>query len=368
MNQMENHSMIDRILYIFNLEINLDSPVLASAHDWVEEFSKHYSQILVYTTHAGRFNLPPNVRVIETGGGTFRKRVLSITKLLGSLVSIYKNRKKADVFHHMSSKTLLILGVPIKIMKIPQIIWYSHSVADFALKRGARFASLVVSATKQSIPELPGIISRPLGHGISLSRIGKVPESVNENREGIISVGRVVNIKNIESAIYAISTLDKGLRKKINFFGLVGPYEADSAYLQFLHQQSQKLQVDILTIGPVTYEKIPDYFRNTSIVFTGTPKSADKAALEAAMLGCLILTTNKSVQELTGIESVLPNDELSRDLNKQLAWMLSLAEKDLAEIRKEVARISRELNSLENLVIQIVKCFDDIRSPEITDA
>jgi glycosyltransferase involved in cell wall biosynthesis len=359
--------MVDRHLYIFNLEINLDSPVLASAHDWVEEFSKHYSKVFVYTTHAGRFNLPQNVRVIETGGGSFRKRVLSITKLLTCLISIYKNRKKTDVFHHMSSKTLLLLGIPIKVMKIPQIIWYSHSVADFALKCGARFASLVVSATKQSIPELPGIISRPLGHGISLPRMGNVPESVYENREGIISVGRVVSIKNIELAIYAISTLDKDLRKKINCLGLVGPYEDGSAYLRFLHQQSQKHQVEILTIGPVTYERIPDYFRRTSIVFTGTPKSADKAALEAAMLGCLILTTNKSVQELTGMERVLPNDELSRDLSKQLAWMLSLAEKDLAEVRKEVARISRELNSLENLVIRLVKCFEDIRSPEITD-
>jgi glycosyltransferase involved in cell wall biosynthesis len=354
--------MSDRNLVIYNLELNLDSAVLASAHDWVEEFSKHYVHVFVYTTHAGRINLPNNVSVIETGGGTLKKRMLAAARLVNSLFSIYPNRKKTDVFHHMSSKTLLLLGMPIKFMDVPQVIWYSHSVADFALRMGARFAGLVVSATKLSIPILPGIPTRPLGHGISLSRLGNIPDFDIDKREGIVSVGRVVSIKNIEGAIYAISNLTGNIRELVKDLKLVGPYDENSGYLNFLRQESQNYQVEIVLLGPTEYANIPALFRNASIVFTGTPKSADKAALEAAMLGCLVLTTNRSVQELTGMEKVLPSEELTKDLSKQLAWMLNLTESDLANIRREVATISRHLNSLENLVSAVVRAFDELRS------
>jgi glycosyltransferase involved in cell wall biosynthesis len=352
--------MSNRNLVIYNLETNLDSHILASAHDWIQEFSMSYSRVVVYTTHAGRFNLPDNVTVIETGGGTLLKRLSAVWKLYKSLILILRNRRKTDVFHHMSSNTLLILGFPINLIKVPQIIWYSHSVADFSLRLGARFAGLVVSATTQTVPNLKGIVARPIGHGISLSRIGEIPNH-DKQRTGIISVGRVVRIKKIEDAIKAISNLPSNLRDKARNLVLIGPYEEKSNYLEFLIQESQKYEVEIVLLGSMDYRRIPTLFANSSIVFTGTPKSADKAALEAAMLGCLILTTNESVQKLTGMDQVLPDVETATNLELQLAWLLSLTEIQEEKFRSRVAKTSREMNSLENLVLKVVNCFDELR-------
>jgi glycosyltransferase involved in cell wall biosynthesis len=353
--------MIDRTLIIYNLETNLDSHVLASAHDWIEEFSLNYSQVFVYTTHKGRLDLPKNVTVIETGGGTIQKRLLAVGKLLSSLNRILRNRSKTDVFHHMSSYTLLFLGLPIKLIKVPQIIWYSHSVADFSLRIGARFAGQIVSATSQTVPKLSGTVVHPIGHGISLPRLGEIPKN-SHRHQGIISVGRVVNIKKIEDAITAISNLPRDLRRDLGNLTLVGPYEERSNYLSFLHQESSKYEVDMELLGPMDYRNIPSLFAKTSIVFTGTPKSADKAALEAAMMGCLVLTTNESVQKLTGMDQVLPDKETATNLRGQLVWMLSLSDVEIGKIRNIVATTSREMNSLENLVLKIVNNFEKLRS------
>lgn len=354
--------MINRHLVIYNLETNLDSQVLASAHDWIQEFSRRYSRVYVFTTHVGRLNLPDNVFVVETGGGSLTKRFLALYRLMKSILTIYQDRKKTDVFHHMSSKTLLLLGAPIKIMGVPQVIWYSHSVADLSLRLGARFAGLVVSATKLSVPSLPGIEARPLGHGISMSRLGIDSRLHDQKRKGILSVGRVVSIKRIEEAIYAIAELKSMDPVRIYELTLVGPYDEHSDYTKFLIQEGSAHNVQINLTGAISYENIPALFRKASIVFTGTPKSADKAALEAAMLGCLILTTNKSVQELTGMSKVLPNKESASNLCTQLAWMMSLSESEQLSIRKEVITVSRNLNSLENLVSRLIDCFDELRA------
>jgi glycosyltransferase involved in cell wall biosynthesis len=354
--------VMGRTLIIYNLETNLDSHVLASAHDWIHEFSFLYNQVYVFSTHVGRVNLPQNVSVIETGGGNFKARAIAIGRLLGSLRLILKNKKNIDAFHHMSSKTLLLLGIPIRMMKVPQIIWYSHSVADPAIKIGARFSNAVVSATMNSVPKLPGQNVRPIGHGISLKRLDNIQGPLESNRKGIVSVGRVVAIKRIEDAIYAISSLEVKLQERIGSLKLVGPNEISPDYVKFLTHESRKYGVEINFAGVADYSKIPEILSESSIFFTGTPKSADKAALEAAMSGCLILTTNESVQQLTGMSKVLPCGDIGSDFSKQLSWMLSLTEAEVALIRREVIKKSRELNSLENLVQKVTRIFDEFHA------
>ncbi len=354
--------MNNRQLVIYNLETNLDSFVLASAHDWIEEFSSIYEYVYVFTTHMGRTNLPSNVRIVEIGGGGIIRKARAIFRLFLGLRIIIKHGEKTDVFHHMSSRTLLILGAPIRILKAPQIIWYSHSVADLAIRISANFANLVISSTRESAPKLRGVETIPIGHGISTRRLESYFESEEFNRKGIVCVGRVVKIKRIEELLFAISDLDASIRLKTGIVRLIGPYEEESNAMKSIMKVCTQTGVKIDLTGPISYSSIPKALNKASVVYTGTPKSADKAALEAAMLGCLILTTNKSVQELTGMNRVFPSDEMANDLSQQLTWMLTLPDDQMRQIRKFVANKSRELNSLDNLVRRIEQKFVDIRN------
>lgn len=354
--------MNNRQLVIYNLETNLDSFVLASAHDWVEEFSRKYKQVYVFSTHVGRTILPRNVHIVETGGGNVRNRVLAILRLIFSIWIIARKRKSTDVFHHMSSRTLLLLGLPIRILGVPQIIWYSHSIADGAMKLGARFANLVVSSTEGSVPKLIGIKVIPIGHGIATKRLENSFASEESIRNGLICVGRVVKIKRIEELLIAISRLEPSIKSKVAEVELIGPYDKNSKDFNSLKKVSEQTGVKLFYTGPLRYAEIPGVIKNASLLYSGTPKSVDKAAIEAAMLGTLILSTNASVQELTGMKTILPSEEIATDLTKQLAWMLTLPEVKVKELRSFVANSSTWLNSLDKLVGRIEYQFMEIRS------
>ena len=57
-------------LVIFNLSTDVDDIALSFANDWIEEFSKRYIKVRVWSVHVGSYDLPPNVKVTELGGGS----------------------------------------------------------------------------------------------------------------------------------------------------------------------------------------------------------------------------------------------------------------------------------------------------------
>ena len=155
-------------IFIFNLETNLDSHVLAAGHDWIEAFSHHFDTVEVYSTHVKRTDLTANVRVKELGGGSPYRKLKNLYRLLKVIPRIWKYRDNAIVFHHMSSRTLAVLGLPVRLMRIPQGIWYSHSKADWSLRIGSTFADMIFTSTEYAYP-LRSNKLKFIGHGIKLN-------------------------------------------------------------------------------------------------------------------------------------------------------------------------------------------------------
>ena len=73
-------------LYIFNLATDLDDPLLAFTHDWINASLSEAKNVQVVSTHVGRIDLPPEVHVREIGGGDLRKRVVGIIRLFRILI------------------------------------------------------------------------------------------------------------------------------------------------------------------------------------------------------------------------------------------------------------------------------------------
>ena len=51
-------------LFLFNLEVDSQSRVLAAGLDWIFAFSEHCHKVFVFSTHVGEYKLPNNVTVI----------------------------------------------------------------------------------------------------------------------------------------------------------------------------------------------------------------------------------------------------------------------------------------------------------------
>ena len=285
-------------LVIYNLITDENDPVTAFAIDWINAFAENAEQILVFSTHVGKYRLPTNVRVIEIGGGSFQKRFVGSLRLLKSFSKARKLTGEKIVFHHMSEKTACYLGLLYKVAGIRQGLWYSHNRKSWTLRCAVRFVDFIFSPTVNSFPINTSKI-RPVGHGIKMARFAKL-ELINSPKTGILSLGRISRVKNLENIIDALSRTIPP-RSKLTF---VGPVMETEEYVQKLELRALNADVELEIKQPVAYADIPEAISHYSMCFSGSPNTVDKSVLEAAAVGCFVLSDNRHVLELTGMKEV----------------------------------------------------------------
>ena len=334
-----------KTLIIYNLETDLDSQVLAAAHDWIEAFASQVDKVFVYSTHVGRTNLPSNVVVKELGGGTFLKRLVGLFRVYKSFVTSLKFRSNVCVFHHMSPRTLLIVGTLYKVAGIKQGLWYSHSKKSPSLKYSQGLANKIFTSTPSAIPIANGRV-RYVGHGIkSKSLLGALDNS-KVKREGILALGRIVPVKNIEAVISAVSE-SKYKDLKLT---CIGPYSPEGQYVKFISDFAVSQQVELRLEQALPYSKIPQALVGFKFIFTGTPRSVDKAVIEGAMSGCFVLAGEKDILKMTGMLEVWRDlgysdfPQLSEQLNVLCSLEVAIDQTLRAKLSAEAVLLN-EINS-----------------------
>jgi glycosyltransferase involved in cell wall biosynthesis len=172
-----------------------------------------------------------------------------------------------------------------------------------------------------------------IGHGIPIERFSKLNFEVK--REGIASIGRIVRIKNIEEGIKAIGVVEN-IPRTLHLYG--EPLGGDD-YLESINQLAITESVELKLHGLVNYESMPMELQKYSVVYSGTPKSTDKALLEAAAAGCFPLTNNRDAESLTGMVKVWKFLRLdpSASLATKLSALTKLSEREEIAFRKQVS-------------------------------
>lgn len=348
---------VKKILWVFNLETNLDSPVLAATHDWITELSNRYEEVNVYSTHIGRTALPRNVILREIGGGNLKNRVRGFFRLLGAVAKIGRRRRISAVFHHMNSKSAFIIGLPIRILRVPQILWYSHSVPSPELWAAEKFVNNIVTTFPGSYPRQSKKVSF-IGHGIQTSNF--VGNGAAGKREiDLVSVGRIAEIKNLDKALIALAEAKKSLKFNpvVEFIGPAGNLN----YKQHLITIAENNSINLRIESEVNYSKIAAVYSKSSIYYTGTPKSVDKATLEAAMCGCLIVSDNKAVHFLTGMREVWVELGFEKipEISVQIGALMQLSESLLPHFRALVSKLAKERNNLTNTISRIKEILEE---------
>ncbi len=327
---------LPQTLVIYNLEVDEESPVLASAIDWISAFSEIFKEVKVYSTHVGKYSLTGNVKVIEIGGGTLKKRVFGVKVLLESVIYIALRRQNIVVFHHMSSKTAGTIGLLIALLKVPQGLWYSHSHPDRYLSASKYWVNYFFSSSRKSFP----MDSRKAfftGHGVPTRAFNKYDPRII--RSGVVSVGRIARIKNLEaglSAIAASSIRDKSLH-------LYGESNIEDGYLRELQLIAHSSQVNLYFHGPFLYRKLPYELQKYSFIISSTPMSTDKALLEGAASGCFPITMNSDSECLTGISKIWQMLPEGTDL--QMSKKLDVLDQLSIESQDELRRVISEHTS-----------------------
>ena len=319
-------------IVIYNIETNKNSKVLASTIYWIQAFAEIFDEVLVYSVHVGEHELPSNVSVTELGGGTHLKKIGAIFRLLKSVVMIIPDRKSTVVFHHMSSRTAGTVGALFSLLRIPQGLWYSHSYADPFLIISKIWVNFYFSPTQTSFPTKSKRVNFT-GHGIPTDRF--LASNFETKRDGIVSIGRIVRVKNLEDGIKAIGAV-RDIPKVLHLYG---ESLKDDNYLELLKKLADSNSVEIKFHGLKNYDSLPAELQKYSVVYSGTPKSTDKALLEAAVAGCFPLTDNRDAEDLTGMSKVweVLKLEPTASLATKLSVLTELSESEERAFRRQVS-------------------------------
>lgn len=285
-------------MIIFNLATDENDPLLAFTSDWIKAFHEIENVTEVISTHVGSHTLPKSIRVHELGGGSPFRKIIAIVKLLYHGVRIISTTKNTIIFHHMSTYSAMILGPLFRFRRFKQGLWYSHNRDSLILRAGSLAVNEIFTPTRDSFPFQSKKL-HPVGHGIDVDKFN-LDMSENVRRLGIVSVGRISEVKRLDRLITGVnkSGLDGA---EITF---IGPNPGQNNLYEKLVDLAAKNEVPLIFLEPVKNSLLSGILSNYSMCYTGSPKTVDKSAIEGALVGCFVLSENLNVLEQTGMNEV----------------------------------------------------------------
>jgi len=353
--------MKSRHLLLFNLEMSDESRLLQSNIAMVRAFKEIYKEVTVVTTHLGSIpNDLKNVRVVELGGGSLWHRLRALMRLSRISVSIISNTKNLHVFHHMSHRTAVFPGILFKIIGIPQVLWYSHAAHSISLLVALKIVDNVVTPSEHSFPFSDRKVIF-VGQAIDMERIETVLTRRRFSAKPVIlSVGRVSRAKHLERLA---NSLVLSPIREIKKVVLVGETR-DSKYLNELELLFEAANVELETPGSVSPRKVPQILSQHWLYFTGTPAGVDRAAVEAAAAGCLVVSENKGLLELCGMSDFWSskNGKSIPSITSQISSILNLDVTQRMNLSQQVSLTTRSKNDVRHTTRKISKILLECNS------
>jgi len=342
-------------LFLFNLEVDANSSVLAAGVDWVIAFSDKCKQVYVFSTHVGAFDLPENVTVIELSGLGLLSKFKWFVNNIRALIIYCNTRGEKIVFHHMSHYTAIFPGIFFKIFRAKQGLWYAHAAKGTTLYLAEKISSKTFTSAPGAFP----IFSKKLtylGQGVNTEKFRTVfLNNVDQNREGIFSLGRINPVKNLEKLLESIPVKNRNL---IEFMGR----SEDELYKSALTKIAKEKKLDLVIKQSMPYDKIPIYLIKWFYYYCGTNIAVDKAVIEAATSGCIVISTNDNVLRLTGMVDIYDelNFSVPKSLFDQINFFDRLGKKEISQIRNRISEISNERNNVFNTTNKIMEVLTSI--------
>ena len=343
-------------LIIFCLEFDNNSKLLQSNIDLVRAFAPHCDNILVVATHLGV--IPEDLsgfQFIELGGGTTRGRILAIARLLRLILLILFRWRKSWIFHHMSHRTAIFPGIVLKVFRFKQLLWYSHHSAPSSLRIAVKFVNEIVTPSKFSFP-LSTRKVQVVGQAVDSSII---PVNFRESRyrqtTRVLSVGRISEAKEIEKFLNLVQKIERSEKLSLILLGET----QNLSYLEGISKALNLMGGEVEVHGAVNRKEALHYMTNYGLYFSGTPKGVDRALIEAAMSGCLILTDNAGALELTGMDTILKEGGVRnfQDISQQYVYLSSLSPRQRRNLGVKVSQTARKTSDVHYAVSKILSLY-----------
>jgi hypothetical protein len=334
-------------LFLFNLRTDETSFKLAASIDWIKAFALECNEVYVFSTHVGKFTLPSNVHVTELGGGTFFGKIKWMLNTVKSIYVFSKTKENKIVLHYMSHYTVIFPGIIFKVLGARQGLWYAHGHKNKFLAISERITGVAFTSIEGAFPMRSKKI-KVIGQGVNIKNFNMEHHSAQKTKKmGIVSLGRISPVKHLDVILLA--------RIKPELIEFCGE-SPDSNYKKLLQNLAIENQQRLQIVDPILYSEVPRYLAQWRYYFCGTEVAVDKAAIEAALSGCIILSLNKNVLELTGMHTVYEfiGSEVPNSILEQFNLFESLNETTLISIETKLREECSQRNDVKKTTEKII--------------
>lgn len=349
------HAFVSKKKVIFfTPSLDLENAILAHTWNWIIEICSQVAEVECYPIHLGKIakELPSNLTLKEIGGGDTFKRIRATKRLLVIFFRTVRNQKKESlVIYHMIKEPGIILGPLFFFARVKQALWYSHWRAGLILKFVCTFVDMIYTPTSNSFPFQKNKKLQVTGHGID-SNTFFYNKEIAKSYQRVYSVGRVARVKRIENLLEIAPKVPK-----LKSIELVGPV-SDLKYFHELQELAQKQNINLVSTGEIPYSRVAKVFQESGIYYFGSPNTLDKAAIQAAMCGSMVISDDRVALESIGMKEIwnLHLDEREiPPLVDQLTILLEIDPNKFLKLQEQIANESRLRHSTSNLISKILQ-------------
>jgi glycosyltransferase involved in cell wall biosynthesis len=335
-------------LLITTQAVDLDDPVLAFFHVWIEKFSTHFAHVHVICLKEGRHALPANVHVHSLGKETGESRIKYIRRFLKY---VWNLRAQYDtVFVHMNPEYLVLAGWLWRILRKPTTLWYIHPRSSWRLFIARIVTNYIVSATTKSFP----LHSRKLiavGHGINTDFFSPPVSRESSADLRVMLAARLAPVKRVECVIAAVSRMVReNAPIRFDYYGTALPRDKDYEIVM-QKMVPAAMPPDVWEWkGDATQEVVRDAYRSHDVHINATDSgSFDKAVFESMASGCITVVSN------TALKGIVPDELLFKEgdsdsLVEVLRRIAAMDEPRRTSLRARMRAIAEEKYSLSALI------------------
>ena len=355
-------------LVIFNLRTDSDDPVLGFTTIWLRALASRVASIDVITMHAGRIDLPNNVRVYSVGremGHSEPRRALVFYRHLSAIL---KRNPPDACFSHMIPIFTVLAAPLLKVRRIPIVTWYAHPHPTITLKLAHHLSDRMVTSLPTSYPYRRDAKVVPIGQGIDTDFFAPGQEPP-QSPPMILCVGRISSVKNLDILVKASQRLRDRWREPFEVVILGSPLsESDRSYLRTLRDLAARLGVqDLVRFEPaIPMVGLPSWYRKSTIHVNLTATgSGDKVAWESMSCGRPCLVANRGFGDTLGEEKDQLLFQLNdpTDLAEHMQSLLEFPAEDRAKIGSYLRQQVIEQHSISRLASNLLRLLSSEAGP-----
>jgi len=338
-------------------KVDKNDAILGFYVEWIRGMARRADHVQVIALQAGEYDLPDNVEVISLNKKENSGALSMLSRFSNELWRLCRTKKPDVILAHMVPKYVLYAYPIAALFFIPIDLWYTHKGVDFNLRLANLLVRNAFTASEESF-RLNSKKKVVTGHGVDTDFFHP---GCDNNREGIITVGRIAPSKDQETLISAIAMLRDRYPAKDLHVSIIGEplLQRDREYRDQIEEQVRKNSLDEIVsfIGALPHNKLAPNYRSASIMVNASHTgSVDKVVLEAMASGAIPLTCNESFiplfSDMAG--QLVFNKKDPADLAKKIEYLLKMDKTEKADLVQKLRKIVEEEHNLNSLMDKII--------------